>query len=338
MQSNVTQKKENKLLDVIKYFSAILILASHCLPLIPNDSFNFFFGQWFFRFCVPLFIISSGYFFTSFDRGGKVKYLKRIAVLYIIASLLYLPTYIPTDTKTIINILTLGYHHLWYLSALTIALSILCVIEYVPRIKKIFDKIYPYVAVILIGIGAFFDEYKNVFANIYNIPVIKSFGEAIGYIGGSRHALFFVLPMILIGRFIFEHKEKIKLQKAGCILLTAVSFGVSLAECLVLRRFGGDLITCDITLTNYLPAVFLFVLTLNWSPQILQKIQTKSLRKNADLLYIIHVLVILIIDRLFEITYIYRFLLTLIVSIVLSWLYSKTVSFIKTSLKKHNKA
>ena len=99
MQSNVTQKKENKLLDVIKYFSAILILASHCLPLIPNDSFNFFFGQWFFRFCVPLFIISSGYFFTSFDRGGKVKYLKRIAVLYIIASLLYLPTYIPTDTN-----------------------------------------------------------------------------------------------------------------------------------------------------------------------------------------------------------------------------------------------
>lgn len=338
MQSNIIQKKENKLLDIIKYISAILILASHCLPLIPNDSFNFLYGQWFFRFCVPLFIISSGYFFASFDRNGKVKYIKRIAVLYVVASLLYLPTYIGADHKTIVNTLALGYHHLWYLSALTISLCLLCVLEYIPAVKKVFNKIYPYIAVILIFVGAFYDEYKNVFADLYNVPIIKSFGEAIGYIGGSRHALFFVLPMVLIGGFIFEQKDKIKLQKTGCILLTVVSFGISLAECLMLRRFGGDSITCDVTLTNFLPAIFLFVLTRKWSPQALQNIQTKALRKHADTLYILHVLVLLVIDRLFSVTYIYRFLLILIMSMVLSWLYTKAMDLIKITQKKNKKA
>lgn len=338
MQSNIIQKKENKLLDIIKYISAILILASHCLPLIPNDSFNFFYGQWFFRFCVPLFIISSGYFFASFDRNGKVKYLKRIAILYALSSLLYFPIYIGADIKTIIYTLIFGYHHLWYLSALTITLCILCVLEYIPTAKKIFEKIYPYIAVILIFIGSYYDEYKSVFANLYNIPIIQSFGNTIGYIGGSRHALFFVLPMVLIGKFIFEQKDKIKLQKTGCILLTVVSFGISLAECLILRHFGGNYITCDVTLANFLPAVFLFVLTLKWSPQALQKTQTKALRKYADTIYIIHILVILVIDRLISVTYMYRFLLILIMSVVLSWLYSKAMNLIKITLKKDKKA
>lgn len=338
MQSNVIQKKENKLLDVIKYICAMLIVASHCLPVVPNDSFNFFYGQWFFRFCVPFFIISSGYFFASFERNGKVKYLKRIAVLYVVASLLYLPTYIGADKKTIINTLFLGYYHLWYLSALTIALCVLCVLEYIPSVKKIFNKIYPYIAIILIFVGAYYDEYKNIFVTLYNTPIVKSFGESIQYIGGSRHALFFVLPMVLIGRFIFEQKDKIKVKKTVCILLTVVSFGVSLAECIMLRRFGGNYITCDITLTNFLPAVFLFVLTLNWKPQVFNKIQTKALRKHADVLYVLHMLVLLVIDRLFNVMYIYRFLLTLILSMVLSWLYLRTKSLIKIMLKKNKKA
>ncbi len=55
--------KENKLLDLFKYAAAIFVVASHCLPLVDNIHFNFFYGQWFFRFCVPFFVISSGSFF-----------------------------------------------------------------------------------------------------------------------------------------------------------------------------------------------------------------------------------------------------------------------------------
>ena len=83
MQQAPAPKKENKLLDILKYVCAVLVLASHCLPLAANDEINFFYGQWFFRFCVPFFLISSGYFFASFDGKGKWAYIRRIALLYV---------------------------------------------------------------------------------------------------------------------------------------------------------------------------------------------------------------------------------------------------------------
>lgn len=323
MKSTVIQKNENKLLDVFKYFSALFILASHCLPLVPNHYINFFYGQWFFRFCVPFFIISSGYFFASFNMKGKLKYLQRIAFIYILSSLLYLPSYMNGYIKTVIHQLVFGYIHLWYLSALTISLCIYYLFDCLPLIRRIFNKLYPYIAVILLVIGAYFDEYKCVFADFANIPAINRIGDFIQLIGGPRHALFFVFPMLLIGKFIFDYKDKLKLKKRTYIILTLVSFGVSFAECVMLRHYGGTGITCDVTLFNYFPAVFLFLLTFTYQPKLLKNIQTRALRKYADIIYLFHMQLVFIVDALFDVTYVSRFLFVLLFSIIVSWLYLK---------------
>ncbi len=326
--------KENKLLDVFKYTAALLVLASHCLPLVPNESINFFYAQWFFRFCVPFFIISSGYFFASFETKGKIKYIKRIAVLYIISSLIYIPTYINESAYLIKYSLVFGYHHLWYLCALIIALCLCLIFENIPFINKLYQKLYPLAAVLLIAIGSYYDEYRYVFTSLSNFRIVGLIGKWVNYLGGPRHALFFALPMLLIGKFIYEHKSVMKLSKVSCIVLTIISFGVSLAECVMLRHFGGELITCDVTLFNYLPAIFLFILTFVYSPKFLEKIKTKTLRKNSDIIYISHVLVLFFVDKLTHFTYMTRFLLTLVLSIIVSWLYVKITDYIKAKKKK----
>ena len=325
-------KRENKLLDILKYAAALLVLASHCLPIVQNESINFFYGQWFFRFCVPFFIISSGYFFASFQEKGRITYIKRIAVLYLVSSLLYLPAYIKAGAGVFLKNLIFGGYHLWYLSALVIALSIWFILEKCPFVNNIFKKAYPIICVILLCIGVYYDEYQHVF----EIPLLERAGTYIGYIGGSRHALFFVLPMLLIGRFLFEHKRVMKLSKATCIMMTIACFAVSFAECVGLRYYVGEYITCDVTFFNFLPAIFLFILTFVWQPKLLDNISTKSLRKNADVIYIIHILVLFVVDLIFDVTYMYRLLLVLIVSIIVSQVYLKLSDIIKSKIKsKH---
>ena len=320
--SDNVQGKDNKLLDIFKFIAAILILASHCLPLIPNENFNFFYGQWFFRFCVPLFLISSGFFFASFNRSRKIKYIKRIAILYFFSTLLYMPIYLRQGPSVIIRNSLLGYHHLWYLSALLISL-IFCFFLEETFCGRLFNKLYPLLIIPLILIGAFFDEYQYVFTELKDMHFVAFIRYIIRMIGGHRHALFFAFPEILIGKFLYDHKRKINPSSITCVVLTALSLLLSLAECFMLRYFGGNLITCDITLFNYLPAVFLFLLTLSSRPKGLSAINTRTIRKISDIVYISHVLVILIIDQLLGVTYITRLVLVILLSVCTACVYVK---------------
>lgn len=326
MQSNPNTRRENQLLDIFKYACAVLIMASHCLPLLPNEPFNFLFGQWFFRFCVPLFLISSGYYFASFDLKRKGRYIKRIAVLYVVSTLIYLPRFAREGRGELVRNLFLGYHHLWYLSALLIALCVYLALEYCPGIQKGFGKACPYLAALLIVVGAFYDEYQYALPGLGQLPLFTGVGEGIWRIGTSRHALFFALPMLLIGKFIFDHQKGIRGHWVKWLMLAAASLGAALAECLLLRRLAGDGITCDITLLNYFPAVFLFVLTLACQPKGLEKARTKGLRKCADILYIDHVWVIVLVDSVFPLYYLPRFLLVWALSHAAAWLWLRLIS------------
>lgn len=323
MSSLHMTKKENTLLDVLKFTASLLVLASHCLPLVPNEAVNIYYGQWFFRFSVPLFLISSGYFFSSFDAGRKRKYIARILVLYFVSSLLYLPLYANNEIKEVIRYIIFGYHHLWYLSALLISLVILYIFEKVTLIQKIFKKVYPFLALGLILIGAYYDEYQHIFSGIKEAPPLKMFGACVRFFGGSRHALFFAFPMLLIGKYLREHISAMKLKKTTCVSLTVIFFAVSFVEFILLKHFIGKDIACDITLFNYLPAIGLFLLAYIWQPKALDRIQAKSMRKAADIIYISHIWVLEIVDRLFEATYLIRLLLVLGITLLITYLYIK---------------
>lgn len=224
-----------------------------------------------------------------------------------------------------------GYYHLWYLSALILSLLLYFFLEETP-LNKAFNKLYPFLACLLIIIGAFYDEYRYIFHEANNSPLVIFIGKLIKATGGHRHALFFAFPMALIGKYLYKHQNNIKISKTICIVLTVVSLFVSLVESLILQHFGGNDITCDITLFNYWPAVFLFILTFSYCPQALETLDTRNLRKVADIIYISHILIIWLINKLLGLKYMPNLILVLIASIVVSYLYIRIENAIN---KKH---
>ncbi len=324
------KEKENQALDVLKFIAAIFILFSHCMPLFKTPVYNLMYSQWFFRFCVPLFFISSGYYFSSFSKDSQKKYIKRILKLYIGMTILYFPFNLVSRTgigKIIKNVL-LGYHHLWYLSALFIALCIL----YFLHDKR---KIYPYIGVGLLLIGAFFDEYFKFF----DWNFLKSISEVIVFCGGARHAIFFALPMLLVGKFLFEHKKIFNMPIGLCIALVVISSGLSFAESRFLISNLTDKVSCDVTLFNYLPAVFLFVLTFKIKLPFAEKISTKSFRKMADVIYFTHIAFLSVVLNIFGYEYPHRSLTVLAFTVVFSYCYvkfaPKIIEYAKKKLTSH---
>lgn len=313
-------KKTNYSLDLLKFVCAILIVASHTLPIFKTNILNLYYGQWFFRFCVPVFFLSSGFYFQKMDIARRLSYVKRILLIYIASMVLYLPIYIKNhqfiDFHGVICFLrelALGYCHLWYLSALFFALLMSFILEkYISLANN--KKFYITILSLLLAFGVLFDEYYKLF----NSGLLNLLVSIIGIIGGSRHFLFMAFPLIVIGRLIFLYQDRIfSIKPYVYLLLIFFSFLISFGETSFLFAKLGRDITCDITIFNWITAVFLFVITFYWSPKNLEKI-SRIMRKSVDIVYVVHVLFIVILSRFTGLVYSLKFFIVLGLSFVAS--------------------
>lgn len=316
---------ENYTLDIIKYLSAVLIAVSHCLPITGNADVNNYFGQWFFRFCVPLFFISSGYFFELAADKKKRKYILRIAFLYVICNIIYLPITVDraqsTGTSLAGGIILGSMTHLWYLSALLFALVILYLLGKIPKSGIICAVLLP----VLLFAGIYFDEYCGVFPNDF----LLSFKDKLDIIGGARHALFFALPMLFIGKFLARSRRIMNIPAYISFFLTVIAFTLSFAECRFLFSKLGIYITCDLTLFNYLPAVFLFIFSFGIKDIFAPCINSLSLRKQADMIYFSHFWFVEIYNRAAQYDYRYRTAAVIAASCVFSFAAVKVMNIFR---------
>lgn len=312
--NGMDHRKENTPLSILKYIAAILIAVSHCLPISGSAFVNEYFGQWFFRFCVPLFFISSGYFFELADNAKKKRYLSRIAIMYVVCNIIYLPITLDRAkvTGTVFKDIVLGsMTHLWYLSALLFALILFYMICKIPKSHAICCMLMP----LLLAAGIYFDEYCGIFPNDMLLPL----KGILDHIGGARHALFFALPMLLIGKILARCKRIMDMPAAISLLLSVAAFAVSFFETRFLFSRLGPYITNDITLFNFLPSVFLFILTFGIKDKIFSDKLSVSLRKQADMLFFSHFWFVEIYNRLFNYDYRYRTVTVIAVSCVFSF-------------------
>ena len=304
---------ENKLLDLLKYISTLMIIISHCLPVIRSELLNIFYGQWMFRFAVPLFFLSSGYYYTIFDDEMKKKYIVRIFSLYILSTIIYAPLFLRDGVDFILKSIFFGYSHLWYLSALVLGLCLMYVIEKL----ACFNKIYLCVSLLLILIGAFFDEYYKMFG----MPCLDKAYACLQFVGGVRHGIFFALPMLMFGKFLAENKAKFLFNPKKSFVFVGIVSLLSLIEFCFLFSVIGINIKCDITFFNWLPAIALFVLTLNYCPKILHGVYTKPFRKMADVIYIIHMWIIAVVIKFFGLNYEIKCLVIILISVAVGYVY-----------------
>ena len=289
------QEKErmsgNTTLDVLKVLAAILVTGSHQLPIFTSEFMNLYYGHWFFRFCVPLFFLSSGYYFTRMDRTRQASYVWRIGRLYLISTIVYLPLIWKDSLRLeeaarktwFIRCAFFGYFHLWYLCALFLALLLLYLILGNSFLGGCLKKAEPFVIAVLMLAGICFDNYFY----FVPIPAVQKIGLFLKDFGGSRNFLLFAMPVILIGKMLAEAEELMKKPAAFYLTGLLVTAGLSLLESIVLVRLLGDRLACDITVFNIWPAVFMFILTFRVRITI-GTAAARTLRKSVDILYIIH--------------------------------------------------
>ena len=281
MDDLLSKQEYNALIDIFRFVASILIIGSHSLPIFYSDTLNFYYGQWFFRFCVPFFMIVTGYYFSRCDYHKKVKQIKRILLMYIISTAIYFPFIIATNAGVINVIKTsiFGYHHLWYLIAVVIGL-LLCML-----FSKLPDKYNLYTAVTLLLLGLILDEYHSL-VNYPPLEMISSFVDK--FLGGARNGVFFAFPVLFFGKLISDYDAKLKAlsYKILCLLL-ACTFILGFAETHIILNTIGSKATLDVSFFGWMPAIPLFVLSMKTST-IKYKKTFVIMRKASMIIYIIH--------------------------------------------------
>lgn len=284
-------------IDIFRLIAALLVIAIHTSPLSSiNETADFILTRIFARIAVPFFFVTSGYFLiTRYSRNADklFKFIKKIALIYSAAIVIYLPINIynnyfdmenllPNIIKDIIFDGTL--YHLWYLPASIIGAAIAWVL-----VKKTTYKTAFVVGTFLYLIGMFGDSYYGISENI---PILNGFYDLIFQVSDYTRNGFFIAPIFFVmGGFLAESSKNISLNKGTCVFF--ISFVAMFAEAMVLHNL--DLQRHD-SMYIFLPIAtfYLFHFLLHFKGK-----QIKFLRTSSLMIYIIHPMMIVTV-RLFS--------------------------------------
>lgn len=148
------------------------------------------------------------------------------------------------------------------------------------------------------------------------------FAKIVSTLGGAKHAVFFATPMLLVGDLIARQQsceEHSFVNKMTCIWTLIILFAASFCEATILKNLLDSQIRLDVSLFGWTPAVPLIILGLN-SRTIVSPEISRNVRKVTDVVYIIHVWVIEIVDRITRLEYTGRFWVVTVISFVIACL------------------
>ena len=295
MEKLVSQSYENKTLDLFKALACIWVTQTHLPTVFSTELGEFYYCQWFFRFCVPFFFTCSGYFF--YRAKDQKKTLKRILWLLALSNVLYLPAML-SGAENLSEVLSklrwnlvFGYEHLWYLSATLEGLVLWYVLERIPVISGLFRKFAIPVSVLLLLAGSLLDEYYRLFDG----GVIYSAGVFLSTFGGPRNVVFIGFPMLVLGGAVARYETAIRRIPAWLLPVLWVLFrALAFFECTWLFGRLGSEISLDLSFFGWIPALILLELSFRFQVPIPTGF-ARLLRRMAEYVYILHPLVAMLI-------------------------------------------
>lgn len=290
-----------KMLDIMKYISAIMVICIHCNPLFSNEYLSFFFKSIICRIAVPFFFTASAYFIrkgASKKTGYVNSYLKKAVHSYLGWSVLFIPIGLDWLHQKLTHVDYLlpfalvyalchigTYYHLWYIPA--ILFSVFFVDKLLKRVSYktlfavsvslyVFGSLETYYGLIRHGwFKDFFDTFIKIFFT-------------------TRSGLFLGTIFVLIGFFIYDYQEKLKLIVKYVPLLTII-----FAILLVME--GNFLFNIDRLNMNFLLMLppfslffFMWMLTIPYVP----KFDTKRIRSLSKYYYFVHPICVLIVEQI----------------------------------------
>ncbi|WP_343208122.1 acyltransferase [Anaerolentibacter hominis] len=320
-------------LDWFRMAAAILIIAIHTSPLAGiNETADFILTRVIARAAVPFFFMVTGFFVLKGGTGSRFRktgvFLKKTGLLYLGATLLYIPVLIYNGYfkdgslvgKLLRDLIFEGmFYHLWYLPAVLTGTVILLLL-----LRFFRERTVLIITAVLYVIGLFGDNYYGLIANV---PGVNSVYSVIFTIFGyTRNGLFFAPLFLLLGRMAARRKERMPVRIWAPGL--GISSALMLTEGLLIHFFGN---ARHDSMYVFLPAVMFFLfeglLAVRGRGQ-------RAFRKISMLVYILHPMCLILVrgaakvlrlQKLFVDNSLILFLCTVVLSVGMSsalyWLY-----------------
>lgn len=299
----VLSQKETAI-DPFRMVAAFLIVAIHTAPLSSyNETADFLFSYCLGRIAVPFFLMTTGYFTlgpliqnTDSSIRSLLKSIQKTALLYLTATLLYLPVNLYSGKlpalKDLFRVLIFDgtFYHLWYLPAALLGICLLFLLS-----KAFRPRISFFICIFLYLIGLLGDSWYGL---IENITPLKLFYDGLFQISSyTRNGIFYAPVFLFMGAQVScvrVHKR----YDAAIVYLTS-SF-----VCLALMLLEGYLtFTFELQRHNsmylfLIPCMyFLFLLLL-----CLPGKNSPLLRRITLLIYLLHPLMIILVRGFAKVT------------------------------------
>lgn len=289
-----------KMVDVVKYIAAIMVICIHCNPIVPQEQINFFIKNVICRIAVPFFFISSAYFVI---RGCNSKdnylknYLKSLAKSYLAWSIVFIPIGLDWIHQNLtlsgellpfallFGLIHVGtYYHLWYIPAMIFSLF------FVDKLLKHIS----YKAVFIISILLFMFGSLETYYGFLTPGLLKDiFDIFIQVFFTTRTGLLFGMIFITIGFYIYDYQEKLKSLVKYIPLLTCLFTVTLFIEGALLYNTARLDMNFMFMLVPFSFFFFLWVLSF---PKTL-KFDTRKIRELSKYYYFVHPVCIVIVEE-----------------------------------------
>ncbi|MCD7771679.1 MAG: acyltransferase [Oscillospiraceae bacterium] len=298
LSSGQAKHKHFPAVDIMKFILSFMVIAIHIHPFGDINAYlNYGIYNYVARLAVPFFFVAGGYFcfrktsLDNFDIKTPLSYSKRMLILYLIWTAIYLPISVYNITKSDDGILhsTLAYMrkflfvgsytHLWYLLGAAIATAIVCCM-----INKLGLKTTAIICSILYIVGLFGTSYFRLIKQLENITPIWNLLKLYALVfTTTRNGFFFGTIFVCMGA-LFAYR-KIYMRQSTAIIGFIVSMLVMLIEAFATEYF--DLARMHDLYISLVPALFfLFYIITHF--EIKETKVTIAMRKYSSIIYFVH--------------------------------------------------
>lgn len=294
------EAKSSTGVDFFKFFFAVCIVALHtsAIDFLP-ETINYFITKLVFRVAVPYFFVASGFFlgqklsnttpenYQNIICAYCLRLLKALVFFEIISIAFYGLSYLKSGISLVKTILLLGQSivfypkgALWYVQACIIGVLLLY-----PFLRKNKFKFALVLGVFLYGFALLANNYSFLIVNTPLEPIIKTY---LRYCISARNGLFTGFISIAIGILCSNLYPIVNKKRLLNILLLLITFGVYVAEVLMIRFLNKTpLDDSSLYITHLFFVPVLFLVTLQFKIPIAPKVSV-TLRNFSTGIYFLH--------------------------------------------------
>lgn len=305
MNHSENKPRDYQLIDYVKLICTFMVICVHSNQVVDNEFVNFFIKNVFCRVAVPFFFVSSAYLFRermSVDPNYLKSKIRRLSQNYLLWSIVYLPIGFAwlNDSMTVSRwmyplallfgeIYTGTYYHLWYIPALLFSIVL------ATKLLKHFS----YKLVISLSLCFYlFGSLETYYGLLPESKLKQSVDSFISLFFTTRNGLMYGLVFVLIGFYIFDHKEQlIKLGRQIHKFLGVSAIGLVIEGSLIYQIHSSSLDNNFIlALIPFSFFFFLWIISIDFE----YPFSTQRIREHSEYFYYIHPISVIIIPKIGE--------------------------------------